>query len=173
MSFPLWAVFLLLTGDWTKPSKRVLALPKAAKCCRGTRAAVKQLWTCISFSSSAARMFYKLLPSKEIYIWCKENYFGLRLAIYLFHELKYTQRPAKLLSFVLNFEVTDSMQCFAEGPQACSPCFNTRKNGEVKQLACKPSRWPHQGYPHPCGFSGVWDSLASYKRHLNRGEALL
>lgn len=63
-----WDIFLLLTGDRNKPSKRVLALPQSAKCCRGTRAAVKQLWSCISFSSPAVRMFYKLFPSKRKYI---------------------------------------------------------------------------------------------------------
>lgn len=93
VSFHLWAIFLSLTGDWTKPSRRMLALPKAAKCCRGTRAAIKQLWTYTSFSSPAARMFYNLLPSKEIDTGCKENYFTLRLAKYLFHKLEYIQSP--------------------------------------------------------------------------------
>jgi len=67
--------------------------------------------------------FCKLLPSKEIHISCKENYFSLRSANYLFHKLKYTQNPVKLHSFVLNFEATESMQHFAEGPQALLTLF--------------------------------------------------
>jgi len=37
--------------------------------------------------------------------------------------LKYTQNPVKLHSFVLNFEATESMQHFAEGPQALLTLF--------------------------------------------------
>lgn len=124
-----WAVFPLLRGDWTKPSKRVWPyqrLPSAAEVQGSSKTALNLQIFLFPYNQK----IQKPLPSKEGCIWQKENYFSLRLATYLFHKLKCTQNQRD--SFLLALTLKSNVQCSALQKDLRPACV-LLKEGKVKR----------------------------------------